>query len=202
MAKPSEMDLIKAKWVLRYLRGTLDLKITYWRNKSEDLQGYTDSDWAGDYRSRRSMSGYLFILGGAAISWSSKRKATVALSNAEAEYMALAHAVQEVIFIRGILDEIGYLPKRSTKIYVDNQSCMKMATNQATSNCTKHIAIKYHFTREKIESQEITLEYLPAEEMLADILTKAVGQIILKRANIKIFGKEEVENDNKVNQCL
>lgn len=197
MSKPSEMDITKAYRVLKYLRGTQDYKINFHRDDQTELVGYTDSDWAGDHTNRRSTSGYLFVLGGAAISWQSKRQETVALSSAEAEYVALATATQEAIFLRGILEDIGYLPSQPTKIFVDNQSCIKIAVNQVTRNRTKHIAAKYHFTRERIELKEIILEFKPTNQMAADCLTKAVGANILKRTNAVMFGTPETEDKDQ-----
>lgn len=188
MSDPSQIDMTKAKRVLRYLKGTLNLKICYSKGGNKEVFGYTDSDWAGDYGNRRSTSGYVFLLAGAAISWSSKRQETVALSSTEAEYIALAHATQEAIFIRGIVQELKIDLPGPTTIFADNQSCIKIATNQVTRNRTKHISTKFHFAREKIESKEITLEYKPTEHMTADSFTKSIGVIKLEKINSEIFG--------------
>jgi hypothetical protein len=188
MNKPSSMDLVKAKRVLRYLQGTMDLYLNYLGKNNKTLIGYSDSDWAGNYDNRRSMSGFIFTLGGTAVSWSSKTQPTVALSSAEAEYIAIGYATQEAMFLRSVLEELNQLNKESTRIYVDNQSSIKIATNQTVKNRTKHIAIKFHFVKEKVENNEINLKYLPTEDMLADIFTKPVGQIILRKSIPKIFG--------------
>jgi hypothetical protein len=191
MSQPTKDDVTRALRVLKYLKGTINYKITYTSDKSRTLFGYSDSDWAGDFGNRRSTSGYVFMLAGAAISWSSKRQNVVALSSAEAEYIALTHAAQEAIYLRGLLEDLRSQPDRSTLIYSDNQSCIRIATNQVTSNRTKHIATKFHFIRDKIEAQEINLEYLPSEEMTADALTKAVGANIVTRTNLVMFGVEK-----------
>jgi hypothetical protein len=188
LANPIKEDIIRAKRVLRYLKGTQHYKIRYTENGNANLIGYSDSDWAGDHKNRRSTSGYAFLLAGGAISWSSKHQSTVALSSAEAEYMALAQTTQEAIYLRGILEDIGFYPKEPTKIYSDNQSSIKIASNQITRNRTKHIAAKYHFTREQIENSKIILEYIPTEFMAADSLTKSVKRNILGRTNLVLFG--------------
>ena len=84
--------LTAAKRILRYLKGIQDLAITYVKGESDELLGYSDTDWAGDKDSRRSTSGHLFLLGGGAIVWSSKKPTSVALSTVEAEYIALCLA--------------------------------------------------------------------------------------------------------------
>src|SRR5690606_38963756 len=96
-ANPSTQNLEDVNKIFRYLKGTSNFKITYTKSKHPKLEGYSDSDWAGDQEERKSTSGYLFKLAGAAISWSSKKQRTIALSSTEAEYIAAAEATQELI---------------------------------------------------------------------------------------------------------
>lgn len=93
------------KRILRYLKGTTDLKLNYTKDKNY-LTGYSDSDWASDPTDRRSTTGYIFKLSGGAISWSSKKQQTIALSTAEAEYMAMSATTQEAIWLNSLHDEI------------------------------------------------------------------------------------------------
>ena len=93
------------KRIFAYLKGTVNLKLTF-QGRLEDLIGYTDSDWAGDTATRRSTSGYVFNVGSAAISWSSKRQATVALSTCEAEYIGQTQATKEAIWLRSLLTSL------------------------------------------------------------------------------------------------
>ena len=86
-----------AKRILRYMKETKSIGIQFNRDESLELYGYCDADWAGELDSRRSTTGYVFMLAGGAISWKVKAQPTVALSSAEAEYMALSAAVQEAI---------------------------------------------------------------------------------------------------------
>ena len=137
------------------------------------LCGYADADYLGDPTVKsRSVSGYLFQLNGGAVSWKSRLQPVVALSSAEAEYMALCAAVQHAVFLRALLSDIE-VPQSSTLIYEDNQSCITLAQNPLTNSRTKHIAVRYHFVREKVDSKEIFIKYCPTSEMLADIFTKA-----------------------------
>ena len=172
MNNPQHQHLVAAKRVLRYLKGTRTTGLQYSGGTDMNLTGYSDADWAGDVTSRRSISGYIFICNGSAISWKSSLQATVALSTAEAEYMALSSATQEAIFLRQLLQELHCEQKFPTMIYKDNQSCIHISRNKVSNGRTKHIDIKYNFTRERIEKGEVQVQYLCTDEMLADILTK------------------------------
>uniref|UniRef100_A0AAV1T564 Polyprotein n=1 Tax=Peronospora matthiolae TaxID=2874970 RepID=A0AAV1T564_9STRA len=90
------------KRVLRYIQGTKEYVIEYQATNNDKLHGYSDADWAGDVESRRSTSGYTFILNNGCVSWRSKKQSTVALSSTEAEYMALSEAAQEAIWLKAL----------------------------------------------------------------------------------------------------
>ena len=105
--QPMELHMTGAKHVLRYLKQTRNLKLTYVKNSPEAIIGYFDADWAGDMQDRRSTSGNVFLLGGGAITWSSRKQSSVALSTVEAEYMALSVANQEAVWLRQLQDELG-----------------------------------------------------------------------------------------------
>eukprot|EP00873_Tetraselmis_striata_P038175 jgi/Tetstr1/458439/TSEL_044874.t1 len=113
----------------------------------------------------------------AAVSWKSQLQATVALSTAEAEYMALCAAVCEELFLRELLRELCCAQSEATVIFEDNQSCIALTRNPMTHGRSKHISIKYHFTREKVLSGEVAIEYCPTAQMVADALTKALGRL-------------------------
>ena len=105
--QPTELHMTAAKRVLRYLKQTRDLNLTYVKNTPEAIIGYSDADWAGDVKDRRSTSGNVFLLGGGAITWSSRKQSSVALSTVEVEYMALSVATQEAIWLRQLQEELG-----------------------------------------------------------------------------------------------
>ena len=127
---------------------------------------------------RRSTTGYHFNLGnsGGSVIWQVKKQPTVSLSSCDAEYKGLAAAVQEAIFLRGLLRELGYEQFEPTTIGEDNQSCKKLATNPVLHKRSKHIDTKYHFIRERVDDNSIKLIYTPTEEMAADLLTKSLPQ--------------------------
>jgi hypothetical protein len=103
--------------------------------------------------------------------------------------MALCTAAQEAIYLRALLKDLNYEQEGETIIHQDNQGCMAMANNSMTSTRAKHIDIKYHFVRERIENREIKLQYLASEKMMADMLTKPVSKQIIDRSKVKLFGK-------------
>ena len=169
MARPTPWHWDQAKRVLRYLKGTKEHGPCFLGNtKTGTLTGASDADWAGDAERRRSTTGYIFKLCNAAVSWKSQLQTTVALSTAEAEYMALCAAVQEALFLRRMLSEMGFVQREPTVILEDNQSCIALANNNMTHGRSKHIDIRYHFTRECVESGQIVLNYCPTEDMLTD----------------------------------
>ena len=163
---------------LRYLRGTSGYSLTFQRGtlKGTELVGYVDADWASDVNDRKSTSGFVFMLGGAAVSWGSKKQTSVALSSTEVEYIAAAHAVKEAIWLRCLLTELGESLKLPTTLFIDNQSAMAIARNPEFHDRTKHIEVRYHFLRQVVDDGEIHLEYLPTGEQIADVLTKGLSR--------------------------
>ena len=114
-------------------------------------------------------------MGGTAVTWKSKKQSCVALSTAEAEYMALSSAAQEAIWMRELHSDLRNPQSQPTLIFEDNQSAMSMVKNPQFHGRSKHISTKYHFIREQVSNDKICLEYCPTEDMLADLLTKGVG---------------------------
>jgi len=160
------------KKLLRYLQGTKSFGLRYNSVNDPELSGYTDSDYAGDHLDRKSTGGFLFFYGNSLISWSSQKQPVVALSSTEAEYVALHSGAREAVWLRRFLKELGYEQKGPTPIYVDNQSAIKLAKNPEFHKRTKHIEVKFHYTRELVEEGAIELCYLPTAEQRADIMTK------------------------------
>ena len=176
-SQPSLSHWTAVKRVLRYLKGTVNLGLSYHSCEALTLNGYSDADWAGELDTRKSTSGYIFMINNVAVSWRSKLQSCVALSTAEAEYMALASAAQEAIWMQKLMLELGQQEDgiRPTIVYEDNQSAISMSKNPQFHGRTKHIDIKHPFIREKVIENTIKLEYCKSEEMPADILTKALN---------------------------
>ena len=175
MARPGWSHWMAIKRILRYLKGTLHLKLQL-GGQNIKLTGYCDADWAGDVSERRSTTGYAFMLGDGVVSWSSKRQPTVALSTTEAEYMATSHCTREAMWLRQLLDDVRCKYDEGTLIMCDNQGAIALAKNPVYHARTKHIEVQHHFVREKVARGAIILEYYPTQEMLADVLTKALAR--------------------------
>jgi hypothetical protein len=173
---PSSKHLSAAKRVLRYLRGTPTLGITY-RPPPMRLQGYSDADWAGDIDTRRSTTGFVVMLNNGAVAWKSRRQPTVALSTMESEYMALTEASKELKWIKTLLTELDCKSNiDATDLFSDSQSAIALAKNPVSHARAKHIDIRHHFVREAIDDKIIWVQYIPTAEMTADSLTKALGR--------------------------
>lgn len=180
-SRPTENDWIELKRVVRYLKGTADHKLKLIEPENQmELEGYADANWAESQVDRKSNSGYIFFVYGAAISWSCRKQKCVALSSTEAEYIALCDATQELIWLRSLLKDFGIQQVCSTTIYEDNQSCLKLAESDKPSIKLKHIGVKRHFVKDHIDRQTVNLEYCPTEFMLADMLTKPLNGVRIK----------------------
>ena len=172
--KPTKTHEKATKQGLRYLKGTINEGITYNGNLGIRLKCWSDANWGGE-EGRESVSGFVFTMAGGAVTYSSKKQGSVALSTTESEYMALLHALKEQIWILRFLKEIGYDASNQNIIYCDNQSAIALAHNPEHHARTKHIDIQYHFVRNCVENGTTRLEYCPTEDMVADGLTKALG---------------------------
>ena len=172
---PGEKHWQAVKHLLRYLKGTADYCLKFDKNSPGDVVGYSDADWAADIDSRSSVSGFVFVAQGGAISWASKRQKSVATSSCEAEYYALSSACQEALWWKGIKSQIE--KDEPIKILCDNQSAISVANNQGFNPRLKHIDIRYKFVMQHIEQGDIKLEYVSTNEQAADILTKALDRV-------------------------
>lgn len=157
---------------MRYINGTVDFGLFYSSSKEIEIVGYSDSDWGGDSDERKSTSGYSFMLGKTVCSWPSKKQSIIALSMCEAEYVAAASSACQSVWLSNVMSQIGFNLKDPIKIYVDNVSAINLAKNLVFHERSKHIDIRYHFLRDQIGKNMITLEYCRSEDQIVDILTK------------------------------
>ncbi|CEG49080.1 gag-pol polyprotein [Plasmopara halstedii] len=182
------------KRVLRYLKATQTYGLQYSSCDQAKLLGYSDADWAGDIESRRSTSGYVFTLNNGCISWRSKKQQSVALSSTEAEYMALSEATQEAVWLKVFLCELGEMtPNDSVRIFEENQGSIALAKNPEFHKRTKHIDIRYHFVREKIEDAIMTAMFIRNRcPWRANNLEKSPYELWTAKkpllASLKVFG--------------
>ncbi len=173
---PTEAHLTAVKRILRYLKGTINLSLQYKRTESLEIVGYSDADWANDMETRHSTSGNVFVMGEGPISWLSQKQATVALSTAEAEYIALCSAAQEAVWLKQLFKDIGVDITKPLMVMEDNQGAIAMTNNPVGHKRTKHIDIRYHFVREQVQKGTMKLKYCSTKEMLADMLTKPLNK--------------------------
>ena len=179
-SKPTSQHLTAVKRVLRYLRGSTHHGLLFKRNGSKAIIGYSDADWGGNITDSKSTTGYLFQIGGTTITWQSKKQSCVALSTAEAEYVALAGATQEAVWLRQLNQELTGKAE-AVMIHEDNQSTIAIAKNPQFHRRVKHINIKYHFVREHVNNNDIKLKYCQTSDMIADMLTKGLGKMQFKK---------------------
>jgi hypothetical protein len=174
-SNPTHDHMEAVRRIFLYLQGTINYELTF-QGDLRSLQGYSDSDWAGDSATSRSTAGFIFNIGSGAISWSSKRQPTVALSTCEAEYQAQTQAAKEAIWLRSLLRSLNPLDTipYATVIYCDNQGAIALAKDPKFHARTKHIAIQHHWIREQIDGGVVDLEYVSTTRQLADGMTKAL----------------------------
>lgn len=172
MDKPTTQVWIGAKRILRYLQGSKDMGITFRCDKSLDisLKAFSDSDWASDRLDRKSVSGSIILHGKNPVVWFSKKQGCVALSTAEAESVAAAACAQDLVNLRGMLEEFEL--NTNSVLYCDNRSTVSIIKTNENSKRVKHIDIRNHFIKDLVISKIISVDYVPTEENLADILTK------------------------------
>lgn len=178
VTKPRDTDLNEVKRIIRYLKGTKDLKLRLSSTKhKDDFYAYSDANWAEDREDRKSNSGYYCSINGGAISWSCRKQSIVATSSTEAEFVALSETCREVVWLKKLAKELEIKVPEPITVYTDSQSSMDMVENEKFSNRTKHIDTKFHYVKEAVNDKEIILEYVRTDENVADMLTKPLGTI-------------------------
>lgn len=171
------MDHWKAvKRVMRYLQRTKEYMLTYRRSDKLEVIGYSDSDFAGCQDSRKSTSGYIYLLAGGAISWRSAKQTLIASSTMAAEFVACYEASNQGIWLRNFVTGLRILEgtARPLKLYCDNKSAVLYSNNNRSSTKSKHIDIKFLVVKERVQSGQISIEHIGTNSMIADPLTKGL----------------------------
>ena len=178
------------KHLFRYLKGTMDLKMTYKPTAAPELfQTYSDADFAGCEDSKKSTSGYVVKMGSGAVSWASRRQTIQTLSTTEAEYISACAAGQELLWMRNLFSEFGY-PSTSLPLYIDNQSAIAVAKNPEHHGRMKHLDLRHYWLRAVVAEGLISVQYLQTDAMPADVMTKALGAQKVKEAWV-LLGLQE-----------
>lgn len=198
MSNPEPKHREAVKWVLRYLKGTQNYCLSF-GNDNVEVVGYVDANYAACKDSRKSTTGYIFLIGGTPISWISRLQRNIALSTTESEYVALAEAAKEMIWIKRLLRWLG-LQQSKYLILCDSQSAIHLAKNAAYHDRTKHIDVRYHFIRQALEEKTFDVHKVHTQVNFADFLTKAVAgtkhhwtccNIHLQGANLNTYGASQ-----------
>ena len=172
---PKECHLVAVKRILRYLVATPCFGLWYPKGSTFDLVGYSDSDYAGCKVDRKSTSGTCQFLGRSLVSWNSKKQTSVALSTAEAEYVAAGQCCAQLLWMRQTLRDFGYNLSK-VPLLCDNESAIRMAENPVEHSRTKHIDIRHHFLRDHQQKGDIEVFHVSTENQLADIFTKPLDE--------------------------
>lgn len=141
-----------------------------------EVTGYSDSDFAGCLDTRKSTSGYIFLLAGGAISWRSIKQSITASSTMEAEFIACYGATSQALWLRNFIAGLRVVDSisRPMRIFCDNSAAVYFSKNNKSGSRNKHIDIKYLVVREKVKAQDVTIEHISTEQMIADPMTKAL----------------------------
>jgi hypothetical protein len=177
MQAPRRCHMEAAKRVLRYLKGHA-IGLHYARGADGGGAGpeavcYVDASFASDPATCHSTTGYAYMLAGAAVIWHSKLQTLVTLSTAEAEYVALSTASKDVYVVVELLAFLG-IEHGAVPFYEDNMAAERLATDESAARRTRHIAVKYHHIREKVQNGEVQVVHVCTRDQHADVLTKAL----------------------------
>ena len=148
--------------------------MVYERRGNLQLAGFTDANWAGCVEDQKSASCCCFSIGSGVVSWFSKKQKSVALSSAEAEYMAASMAAYEGMWVRKLLAGLFECELEATIVHYDNQSGIRLFENPVFHDWSKHIDIRYNFLRDCVQKGTIRLEYIQKDEQVSDIFIKAL----------------------------
>lgn len=172
---PKQQHWNAVKKILSYLHGTKHFRLRYRPSVTTPI-GYSDADFAGSIDTRRSTSGFVFLLNGGPIAWSSSRQQCVSLSTTEAEYVALSVAAKESVWLRRLLLEIVPGWNQPLPLMCDNISAIEFSRSPIFHRRTKNIQVRFHFIREQQESKKIDVKYVPTDEQLADPFSKPLAK--------------------------
>jgi hypothetical protein len=171
--------------VFKYLNGTMNYGLSYMGFPSV-LVGYSDASWINNVEDSSSTSGWVFLLGGGAISWASKKQTCITSSTMESEFVALAAAGKEAEWLRNLVYEIPIWPKPISPIFIrcDSSATLAKAYNQIYNGKSRHLGIRHSMIKELIMNGVISIEFVRSQQNLADHLTKGLARDLVKKSVI------------------
>ena len=192
MHNPGQQHWKAVKRIIRYLKSThqwgLCYRATMEPGQQWTLTLYVDSSYANDPDKRRSRYGYIIFLNANPVSFGTGLSARTSSSTPEAEYVAMAHGVKELLWTFQTLLTIGISVRLPIVVMEDNQACIQIADNPVSQRRTRHMDVRYHFIRDQINDGIITVRYCATRDMLADVLTKVMPRPAFLRLRDKIVG--------------
>jgi hypothetical protein len=174
MQTPHHLHLVAVRRIIRYLQGSSGRELFFPTGSSLRLVAYSDADWAGCPDTQRFVTGWCMFLGDSLISWKSKKQARVSKSSTESEYRAMSATCSEIVWLRGLLAELGFSQSDSTPLHADNTSAIQIATNPVYHERMKHIEVDCHSIREALDNRVISLSHVSTNLQIADVFTKAM----------------------------
>ena len=171
---PKESHLIALKRIIRYIASTLELGFWYPFDTHFDVACYTDADWDGSVDDRKNTLGGCFYIGNCLVAWMSKKQNSISLSIAETEYIVVVSCCSQLLWIKQMLKDYG-IDQGTMVVFYDNTSAIYISKNSVFHSITKHIDIRHHIICNLVENKIVSLEYVPIEGQIVDILTKALN---------------------------
>jgi histone deacetylase 1/2 len=183
------------KRILRFVRLTIGHGLSLRQSTNDLLSAFSDADWAGDPDDRRSTGGYAIFYGRNLIAWSARKQPTVSRSSTESEYKALANATAELIWVQGLLRELGIRQGNPPVLWCDNIGATYLSSNPVFHARTKHIEVDFHFVRERVARKLLSIKFISSKDQLADIFTKALPLPLFHacRRNLNLVDQVEIE---------
>ena len=197
--RPGQKHMDAAEYCLKYLSGTADLCIHYGRTKDGNIEGrelnnlwgWVDADFAADLDTRRSHTGYIIMMNGGPISWKSVKQKSVSLSTAESEWYAASEAGKELLYLRIIMRDFGFLQQGPSYLYEDSRAVICMAENPSNRKGARHIDTREHFVDQLVKDRIVKLQQCRTNKMVADALTKNLPAPAFEQHRATMLGEDE-----------
>ncbi|GJT69722.1 zinc finger, CCHC-type containing protein [Tanacetum coccineum] len=187
-SNPSRQHWQAITRVFKYLKGTMNYGLSYMGYPSV-LEGYSDASWINHVEDSSSTSGWVFLLGGGAISWASKKQTCITGSTMESEFVALAAAGKEAEWLRNLIHEIPIWPKPIAPISIrcDSAPTMAKAYSQIYNGKSRHLGVRHSMIRELIMNGVISIEFVRSQKNLADHLTKGLARDLVNKLETPVY---------------